>query len=59
MTRCACSPSCRPAAIVSYAIAAISALLSAICYAEYGVDYPIAGGSFSYILMTFGDFVAW
>ena len=44
---------------MSYAIAAISALLSAICYAEYGVDYPIAGGSFSYMLMTFGDFVAW
>jgi amino acid transporter len=49
----------RPAAILSYSIAALSAMLSAVAYAEYGVDYPIAGGSFSYMLLTFGEFVSW
>ena len=39
----------RPATICSYAIAGLSALLSSFCYAEYAVDYPIAGGAFTYM----------
>lgn len=47
------------ATILSYAIAGLSALLSALCYSEYAVDYPIAGGSFTFMLMTFGEFPGW
>jgi len=47
------------ATVVSYAIAGLSALLSALCYSEYAVDYPIAGGSFTFMLMTFGEFPGW
>nr|GEV53924.1 cationic amino acid transporter 6, chloroplastic-like [Tanacetum cinerariifolium] len=41
---------------VSYAIAGLSALLSAFCYTEFAVHMPVAGGAFSYIRVTFGMF---
>ncbi|XP_047322694.1 cationic amino acid transporter 7, chloroplastic-like [Impatiens glandulifera] len=47
-----------PAVIISYAIAGICALLSAFCYTEFAVDMPVAGGAFSYIRVTFGEFTA-
>ncbi len=50
---------CRPATIVSYAIAGLSALLSSFCYAEYAVDYPIAGGAFTFISLTYGELCGW
>ncbi|BDA47291.1 Cationic amino acid transporter 1 [Coccomyxa sp. Obi] len=48
-----------PATIVSYAIAGLSALLSSFCYAEYAVDYPIAGGAFTFISLTYGELCGW
>lgn len=30
-----------------------------MCYSEYAVDYPIAGGSFTFMLQTFGEFPGW
>ncbi|KAG1331045.1 cationic amino acid transporter 6, chloroplastic [Cocos nucifera] len=47
-----------PAVVVSYAIAGFCALLSAFCYTEFAVDMPIAGGAFSYLRVTFGEFAA-
>ncbi|KAM7532259.1 hypothetical protein LguiB_035669 [Lonicera macranthoides] len=47
-----------PAVILSYAIAGLCALLSAFCYTEFAVDMPVAGGAFSYIRVTFGEFTA-
>ncbi|XP_052183895.1 cationic amino acid transporter 7, chloroplastic-like [Diospyros lotus] len=47
-----------PAIVLSYAIAGICALLSAFCYTEFAVDMPVAGGAFSYIRVTFGEFAA-
>ncbi|KAI3963942.1 hypothetical protein MKW92_034051 [Papaver armeniacum] len=47
-----------PAVIVSYAIAGLCALLSAFCYTEFAVDMPVAGGAFSYLRITFGEFAA-
>ncbi|KAI3470628.1 hypothetical protein Pfo_027291 [Paulownia fortunei] len=46
-----------PAVILSYAIAGLCALLSAFCYTEFAVDMPVAGGAFSYIRVTFVDYV--
>jgi hypothetical protein len=37
------SLSCRPAVVISFLIAGISALLSALCYSEFAVQYPFAG----------------
>lgn len=48
-----------PAVVLSYSIAAFSALLSGLCYTEFVVDLPAAGGAFNYISVVFGEFVAW
>lgn len=48
-----------PAVVLSYSIAAISALLSGLCYTEFVVDLPTAGGAFNYISVVFGEFTAW
>ncbi|KAI3783664.1 hypothetical protein L1987_42750 [Smallanthus sonchifolius] len=47
-----------PAVILSYAVAGLCALLSAFCYTEFAVHMPVAGGAFSYIRVTFGEFTA-
>ncbi|KAK9170359.1 hypothetical protein Syun_002499 [Stephania yunnanensis] len=47
-----------PAVLLSYAIAGLSALLSAFSYTEFAVDLPVAGGAFSYLRVTFGEFAA-
>lgn len=47
-----------PAIVLSYAIAGLCALLSAFCYTEFAIDVPVAGGAFSYIRVTFGEFLA-
>lgn len=45
-----------PSVFISYLIAAVSALLSSLCYAEFSVQVPVAGGAFSYLRVTFGMF---
>ncbi|CAN1259224.1 Cationic amino acid transporter 6, chloroplastic, partial [Linum perenne] len=48
-----------PAVFISYIIAGISALLSSLCYAEFSVQIPVAGGAFSYLRVTFGEFIGY
>lgn len=48
-----------PSTILSYVIAGVSALLSAFCYTEFAVAMPVAGGAFSYLRTTFGEFPAY
>ncbi|XP_050226719.1 cationic amino acid transporter 6, chloroplastic-like [Mercurialis annua] len=48
-----------PAVIISYVIAGISALLSSLCYTEFSVHIPVAGGAFSYLRVTFGEFIGY
>ncbi|CAA0808468.1 Cationic amino acid transporter 8- vacuolar [Striga hermonthica] len=47
-----------PAIVISYALSGLSALLSVFCYTEFAVEVPIAGGSFSFLRIELGDFVA-
>ncbi|XP_071722237.1 cationic amino acid transporter 1-like [Rutidosis leptorrhynchoides] len=47
-----------PAVVLSYLIAGIAAILSVFCYTEFAVELPVAGGSFSYLRVELGDFVA-
>lgn len=47
-----------PAVILSYVAAGISAMLSVFCYTEFAVEIPVAGGSFAYLRVELGDFVA-
>ncbi|KAI7733846.1 hypothetical protein M8C21_028631, partial [Ambrosia artemisiifolia] len=48
-----------PAVLVSYIIAGISALFSSLCYTEFSIQIPVAGGAFSYLRVTFGEFVGY
>ncbi|CAM6094588.1 unnamed protein product [Calypogeia fissa] len=48
-----------PAVIVSYLLAGLTALLSAFCYTEFAVELPVAGGAFSYLKITLGEFAAY
>lgn len=47
-----------PAVLISFLISGISALLSVLCYTEFSVELPVAGGSFSYLRVELGDFIA-
>ncbi|KAJ0427485.1 putative amino acid/polyamine transporter I, cationic amino acid transporter [Helianthus annuus] len=47
-----------PAVLVSYIIAGISALFSSLCYTEFSIQIPVAGGAFSYLRVTF-EFVGY
>ncbi|GJT40399.1 cationic amino acid transporter 8, vacuolar [Tanacetum coccineum] len=47
-----------PAIVLSYAVSALSALFLVFCYTEFAVEIPVAGGSFSYLRVELGDFVA-
>ncbi|KAK6947506.1 Amino acid/polyamine transporter I [Dillenia turbinata] len=48
-----------PAVVISYIIAGLSAMLSSMCYTEFSVEIPVAGGAFSYLRVTFGEFVGY
>ncbi|GMI87878.1 amino acid transporter 1, CATIONIC AMINO ACID TRANSPORTER 1 [Hibiscus trionum] len=48
-----------PAVVLSYLISGITALLSVLCYTEFCIELPVAGGSFTYIRVELGDFVAY
>lgn len=47
-----------PAVVLSYTVSGISALLSVFCYTEFAVEIPVAGGSFAYLRVELGDFMA-
>ncbi|XP_017243714.1 cationic amino acid transporter 8, vacuolar [Daucus carota subsp. sativus] len=47
-----------PSIVLAYAASGLSALLSVFCYTEFSVEIPVAGGSFSFLRIELGDFVA-
>ncbi|XAR52402.1 hypothetical protein NMG60_11020483 [Bertholletia excelsa] len=47
-----------PAIVLSYVASGLSAMLSVFCYTEFAVEIPVAGGSFAYLRVELGDFMA-
>ncbi|PHT55648.1 Cationic amino acid transporter 1 [Capsicum baccatum] len=47
-----------PAVLLSDVISGTAALFSVLCYSEFSVEIPVAGGSFAYLRVKLGDFVA-
>lgn len=47
-----------PAVILSYVASGFSAMLSVFCYTEFAIEIPVAGGSFAYLRVELGDFIA-
>nr|WP_231627036.1 amino acid permease [Streptomyces apocyni] len=52
-------PEAGPAIIVSFVIAGVTALFSALSYAELAGAVPVSGSSYSYTYATMGELVAW
>lgn len=47
-----------PAVIISFILAAIVAALCGLCYSELSTMFPVAGSTYSYAYITFGEIVA-
>ncbi len=52
-------PKAGPAVILSFMMAAFTAGLTALCYAELSSRIPASGSSYSYIYVTVGEFFAY
>ena len=48
-----------PSVALAYLFSAGAALLSAVCYLEFAVEAPRAGGAFSYVSVVGGELPAW
>ncbi|WP_245690982.1 amino acid permease [Sinosporangium album] len=53
------APLAGPAVVVSFLLAAVTALFSALSYAELAGTIPVSGSSYSYAYATLGEVVAW
>lgn len=52
-------PKAGPAVLLSFVLAAVAALFSALSYAELASAIPASGSSYSYAYVTLGEIVAW
>ncbi|WP_231333027.1 amino acid permease [Actinomadura graeca] len=52
-------PKAGPAVVLAFALAAVTALFSALSYAELAGTIPVSGSSYSYAYATLGELVAW
>jgi APA family basic amino acid/polyamine antiporter len=52
-------PKAGPAVVISFVIAGITALFSALSYAELAGTIPVSGSSYSYAYATLGELIAW
>ncbi|WP_416176423.1 APC family permease [Clostridium sp.] len=48
-----------PAVIISFVIAAITSALCGLTYSELASMFPVAGSTYSYCYVAFGEIVAW
>ncbi|MFE7413449.1 amino acid permease [Streptomyces laurentii] len=52
-------PKAGPAVTIAFVFAGLTALFSALSYAELAGTIPVAGSSYSYAYATLGEFIAW
>jgi amino acid transporter len=48
-----------PALMLSYAVAGITCIFAALCYAEFASMAPVAGSAYTYAYCTLGELFAW
>jgi len=48
-----------PALMVSYMVAGLICIFSALCYAEFASMVPVAGSAYTYAYATLGELFAW
>ena len=59
MTGSAAANDAGPAVVVSFAVAALSCAMAALCYAEFAAMAPVAGSAYAYAYTTLGEIFAW
>ena len=52
-------PKAGPAVVLAFVLAAVTALFSALSYAELAGTIPVSGSSYSYAYATLGELIAW
>jgi amino acid transporter len=48
-----------PALMASYAVAGVTCIFAALCYAEFASMAPVAGSAYTYAYTTMGELFAW
>ncbi len=48
-----------PALMLSYAVAGLTCVFAALCYAEFAAMVPVAGSAYAYAYATLGELFAW
>ena len=48
-----------PAVLLSFVLAGVVCLLSALCYAELASTVPVAGSAYTYSYIAFGEVIGW
>jgi len=48
-----------PALILSFVVAGLACIFSALCYAEFAAMAPVAGSAYTYAYATLGELFAW
>ncbi|MGH9464657.1 MAG: amino acid permease, partial [Thermoanaerobaculia bacterium] len=48
-----------PALMMSYAVAGLTCVFAALCYAEFASMVPVAGSAYTYAYATLGEMFAW
>ncbi len=48
-----------PALMLSYAVAGVTCIFAALCYAEFASMAPVAGSAYTYAYCTMGELFAW
>lgn len=48
-----------PSLMLSYAVAGITCVFAALCYAEFAAMVPVAGSAYTYAYATLGELFAW
>ncbi|SEO98174.1 amino acid permease [Paenibacillus sp. OV219] len=48
-----------PALVISFILAGIACVFTALCYAEFASSVPVSGSAYTYSYAAFGEFIAW
>jgi APA family basic amino acid/polyamine antiporter len=48
-----------PALLISFVVAGLACIFSALCYAEFASMAPVAGSAYTYAYATLGEMLAW